>query len=406
MLNNVVGAGIYGLPSKLFDLTNIYSLAILAGCALVVFVFVFVFAEVASQFNRSGGAYLYVHEAYGKLPGFIVGWLLLIGRFAGFAALINLIVDYFSYTSPYFMEPSVRIFTIILLSILLFLVNVISVKSSATFSNILGISKIIPLLIFIIIGFFYIDVNNTTINTGVPDYTSISSALFIALFAFTSWETALINTGEMNNPVKNIPSAMIITVAFATIFYILIQFTAIGTFPGLASSTKPIADAAGLFMGPIGGIFITVGATISILGTLNANLLAGSRLPFALSEEGQFPKLFSRTHPSTGVPLISLVVYTSISVLVSVSGSFVYALSINVLSKISCYILVSMALITFRKKNSEIPYKLKFGKLLAILGFILGLFLLYASDYSDFKDFLIFVSIGLILYFIFRSKSK
>ena len=225
MLNNVVGAGIYGLPSKLFDLTNIYSLAILAGCALVVFVFVFVFAEVASQFSRSGGAYLYVHEAYGKLPGFIVGWLLLIGRVAGFAALINLIVDYFSYTSPYFLEPSIRIITIILLSIFLFLVNVISVKSSATVSNILGISKVIPLLIFIIIGLFYIDVNNITINTGVPDYSSVSSALFIALFAFTSWETALINTGEMNNPAKNIPSAMIITVALAAMFYICLLYT-------------------------------------------------------------------------------------------------------------------------------------------------------------------------------------
>lgn len=347
-----------------------------------------------------------MHEAFGKSPGFLVAWLLLIGRVAGFAALINLMVDYFSYISPYFMESSIRILTIILLSILLFLVNVISVKSSATFSNIIGISKLIPLLIFIFIGIFYIDVNNIAFNTGVPDYTSISSALFIALFAFTSWETALINTGEMKNPVKNIPSAMIITVAFAAIFYILIQFTAIGTFPDLASSSKPIADAAGVFMGPLGGFFITIGATISILGTLNANLLAGSRLPFALSEEGQFPKIFSRTHPSTGVPLISLVLYTSISVLISVNGSFIYALSINVLSKILCYLLVSMALITFRKKNRNIPYKLKYGKLLAILGFILGLFLLYASDYSDFKDFLIFMSIGLILYFIFRLKSK
>jgi amino acid transporter len=406
MLNNVVGAGIYGLPSKLFDLTNMYSLVILASCAIIVFVFVFVFAEVASQFNRTGGAYLYVHNAYGKLAGFIIGWLLLIGRIAGFAAIINLVVDYFSYISPYFLEPSIRILTIILISLFLFIVNFISVKSSATLSNILGVTKIIPLLLFIVIGLFFLDINNFKIDTSVPDFTSISSALFISLFAFTSWETALINTGEMKNPIKNIPSSMIITVAFAAIFYILIQFTAIGTLPDLASSAKPLADAAGIFMGPVGGIFITIGATISILGTLNANLLAGSRLPFALSEEGQFPKLFSRTHPSTGVPLISLVVYTSISVLVAVSGSFIYALSINVLSKISSYILVSMALITLRKKNIDIPYKLKFGKSIAILGFILGLFLLYASEFSDFKDFLIFISIGVVLYFVFSKKKK
>ncbi|GJM04571.1 MAG: hypothetical protein DHS20C09_05620 [marine bacterium B5-7] len=142
------------------------------------------------------------------------------------------------------------------------------------------------------------------------------------------------------------------------------------------------------------------------MGTLNANLLAGSRLPFALSEQGQFPKLFFRTHPRTGVPLISLIVYTVISVLISISGSFIYALSINVLSKILSYILVSMALLTFRKKHNNIQYKLKYGKLLAIAGIIIGLFLLHASEFSDLTDFLMFMSIGLILYFVFKPKMK
>ncbi len=406
MLNTIIGAGIYGLPSKLYSLTGIYSLVVLAICAVIIFVYILIFAEVSSQFDRSGGPYLYIFEAFGKTPGFIVGWLMLISRVSAFAALINLLVDYLSYVSPVFIDQQIRIIAIILLSLILFGVNAVSVKSSAYLSNLLGVAKLIPLLFFVLVGFFFIDIENLAIHTHKPDFSSFSSAMFIGIFAFTAWEASLVNTGEMANPKKNIPFAMIVTISFAAIFYILIQLTAIGTYPELATSIKPIADAANLFIGPVGGAFITLGAAISIMGTLNANLLAGSRLPLALSEEGQLPKIFERTHEKTGVPFISLVLYTLVAIAVSVSGTFIYALSINVVSKVLIYMLVAIALIKLRAKNHPKTFQLPYGKTLSILGIIIGAWLLYSSDHSDFIDVLITISIGVVLFFLFKRKSK
>jgi len=97
LVNNTIGAGIFGLPSKIFNLSGFYSLAALLVCAIVIFVLIFIFAEVASRFDKTGGPYLYILTTFGKIPAFIIGWLILITRIAAFAALINLLVTYLSY---------------------------------------------------------------------------------------------------------------------------------------------------------------------------------------------------------------------------------------------------------------------------------------------------------------------
>ena len=406
MINSIIGAGIFGLPSKIFSLTGIYSVLAIAICAVIIFIFILIFSEVGSQFNRSGGPYLYTYEAFGKLPGFIVGWLALLSRIAAFAALINLLIDYLSYLSPIFIDHQTRVISIIIISIFLFLINAISVKSSTYLNNTLGVFKLIPLTIFVVIGFFFIDFDYVTTSNSVTNFSSFSTSIFILIFAFTGWEAALVNTGEMSNPEKNIPFAMILSISFVAVFYILIQFVAIGTYPQLATSIKPIADAADLFMGSTGGLLMTIGAIISILGTLNANLLAGSRLPFALSEEGQFPKIFSRTDSKTGVPFISLTIYLAVALLVSLTGTFIYALSISVISKVITYIIVALALIKFRESRKNEGFKIPYGKVFSALGILIGVWLLYSSNHSDFIDVFIAITMGLILYFLFRIKSK
>ena len=89
MINSVVGAGIFGLPSKIFSLAGIYSIAAIFICALLMLVIILNFSEVASRFKKTGGPYLYTLEAFGEFPGYIIAWLALISRIAAYAALIN-----------------------------------------------------------------------------------------------------------------------------------------------------------------------------------------------------------------------------------------------------------------------------------------------------------------------------
>jgi amino acid transporter len=199
---------------------------------------------------------------------------------------------------------------------------------------------------------------------------------------------------------------MITTSIFVAIFYALIQIVAVGTFPDLADSNKPIADAANSFFGPIGGLIITIGAIISIGGALNGNMLIGSRVPFALSEKNQFPKVFSKTHSKTAVPHISLWLYSVIVILVSISGTFIYLLSISVICSILAYFTVSASLIKLRMQNKITGFKLKFGNSIAILGMLICIWLLSVADLSKLIDVLITIGGGLVIYFIFRSTRK
>jgi APA family basic amino acid/polyamine antiporter len=408
MINSIIGAGIFGLPAIIYNEAGVFSIPAIMICAVLIFIIILNFSEVASIFKQTGGPYLYTSEAFGKFPGFLLGWLALVSRIATFAALINLMADYLTYLDTMFSNYIVRIITIILFTTFLFLINYQGVKHSSRLNNFMAIAKLIPLIIFVIVGFFFIDFNLLHFKQDVPSFDNFSSVIFVLVFAFTGFESTVINAGEMKNPGKDIPFALVSATVFVAFFYTFIQVVCIGTYPQLGDSTKPIADASHLLMGSAGGIMITIGAVISIGGTLNAILLAGSRLPFAFSEAGQFPKIFSKEHSKSGVPFISLIVFTIITVLVSVSGTFVYALSISVISKVMIFLIVSAALIKFRYSNKAFkPYfKLRYGIVSAVLGIIICICLLFSSDPSDFLDVLITMLIGFLIYMVFKFSNR
>ena len=116
IINSVIGAGIFALPAKVFALSGVYSILAFVVCALVMAVLILVFAEVSSRFEQTGGPYLYVYTAFGPVPAFIIGWLLMLTRLFSYATLINLMVLYLSFFSDKFNQPEIRIAIIILLT--------------------------------------------------------------------------------------------------------------------------------------------------------------------------------------------------------------------------------------------------------------------------------------------------
>ena len=407
-INGIIGAGIFGLPSEVFRLSGFYSLPAIFLCAVIIFVLVFNFAEVSSRFDKTGGPYLYTLAAFGKIPAFIIGWLLLITRIFVYAALINLLVTYLSYFYPELLHQSYRFGLITTVTLILWWVNYLGIKSSTILSNILAVAKLLPLAIFIVVGLFFVNPELIDIKQPPPTLPDFSSTVLILVFAFTGFEAILVNTGEVQNPGRNLPFALTMSMVLIATFYIFIQFVSIGTLPELASSDKPITDAARLFMGPPGAILITLGAVISIGGTLNAVMLIGSRVPFALSEENQFPPLFSRLHSKYLTPVHSLLAFAGISLIASLTGSFIYSVSISVISKVLILLMVSAAMIKLRRKDTpDITfYKLRYGYFFAITGILASIWLLSSSKMAELRDVLITVAIGLVLFGAYKLISR
>ncbi len=407
IINSIIGAGIFGLPSKIFALTGVYSIAAFFICAAIVLVFILCFAEVGSRFKTTGGPYTYILSAFGKFPAFVVGWLLLLSRIFNYATLINLLITYLSFFSPALSEPFARAGIIILVTALLTYINHIGVKNIATTSNIFTIAKLLALGTFIIVGLFFLQKDNF-ILPPTPSVASFSTAVLLLVFAFGGFESVMVNTGEINNPSKTIPFGLLIATLVVAVFYILIQITSIGTLPSLATSDKPLADAASGFMGSIGAKFIAAGAVVSILGTLNILLFSGSRLPFAFSNEGQFPKIFSYVDKKYKTPTISLVSVAVTTIIISIAWSFLAALTVAVIIRVSVYLFVCASLIKLRKKIPQQTdfYKLRFGNALAITGIALCIWLLSAARLIELRNAAIFVSLGIIIYFLQRKFNK
>lgn len=352
IINSVIGAGIFALPAKVFALSGIYSILAFLACTLVMMVLILVFAEVSSRFEKTGGPYLYVLEAFGPTPAFVIGWLLMLTRLFSYATLINLLVLYLSFFSDVFNQTEVRVAIIILITGLITYINWIGVKNTAKISNILTVAKLFPLAVFIVVGLFYIDFD--LVQTGpLPSWENFSASTLLLIFAFGGFEAGLVNSGEIVNPKKNLPFGLITAAAIIAGFYILIQIVSIGTLPDLATSDKPLADAATGFMGWWGGMFITLGAVVSIMGTLNVQILSGSRLPFALSLEDQLPRFFSQIHPRFATPFVSLAFFAAMVAFVAIVWGFMSSLAVSVISRLILYGMVAASLMKLRKKKSN-----------------------------------------------------
>jgi amino acid transporter len=401
VINGVIGSGIFGLPKNAFKEIGIWSIAAFLVCAVAVFVIILCFAEVSSRFDKTGGPYLYALSSFGPILAFLTGWLLLLTRFITYAALINLLVTYLQVFSDWFTLPSARIITIIGLTFFLAYINHVGVKNSTRVNNFLTIAKLLPLLLFIIVGFFFIKEENYQAKE-FPAFGSFSSTVLLLVFAFGGFESVLVNSGEVKDPEKNLPFSLLLAALIIASIYMLVQIVSIGVLPTLASTDKPLADASQTMIGKTGAFIITLGAMFSITGTLNAIMLVGSRLPFAFSEEDQFPKFFSFIHPKYKTPTWSLLLFMTITILISLNYDFLKAASISAITRVMIYAIVCVTLIILRKKRSEQTqfFKIKYGNVFAILGVLIAIWLLSSAKQNELIAVAIALGIGLVIYII------
>lgn len=405
VVNTIIGAGIFGLPAKVYAQIGAYSLAAFVLCALIVGLIVLCYAEVASRFSATGGPYLYAREAFGSAVGFEVGWLYWIVRVATFAANCNLLVTYLGFFIPGANEGAMRIALVSLVVLIITVVNLLGIRESAVMTNVFTIGKLVPLLIFAVVGMFFISPGNFSFDT-LPQYTGFSSAVLLLIYAFVGFEASVVLSGETKDTGKTIPFGLIAGLLIVAAFYIVIQAVSIGTLPGLATSERPIADAASVFLGPFGAAFITVGALISIFGNLNVGVLASTRMLFAMSEQRDLPAVFERTHERFKTPYVAIVATAVVILVLTIQSSFLTAVAIATITRLLVYATTCLALPIFRRRSGmpqPAPFSVPLGVFAAILSIGLIAWLLTNVDFAkEGIAILVAAVIGLVLFAGFR----
>ena len=413
LVNVTVGAGILKLPSDVQRVVGNYSLAAFVVCAVIIGMIALCFAEVGSRFSGTGGPYLYARETFGPTLAFLVGWLMWMTRLAGFATLAHVFVAYLSYFWAAAGSGLPRIAIITGLVIILTVINLIGVKESARASDIITVSKLLPLVLFVGVGLFFISPAQFTFADR-PGFASFSAAVFMLVYLFSGFEAVLVNSGEIRQPQRVIPFALIVALSAAVVLFLLIQIVCIGTLPNLANSSRPLADASQIFLGRVGPAIISAGALVGIFGTLNVIMLACTRLPFAMATQGQLPAPLGKVHDRFRTPHVSILISAACALALALPGTFIYALNLTVITRVIVYASTCAALPVLRwraRKNlrgvaEAASFSAPAGNLIAAVCVILCLCLLANSAWHEARDVSIAIVLGLGIYAITRISKK
>lgn len=394
-INCIIGTGIFGLPSKAYAMIGDASVGVIIFDALLVISIALCFAEAAGRFKVNGGPYIYAKEAFGTFFGYEVGlmkWLMGIIGWATFAVFLgNRLALVFPMFDTPFGRMAIAISSIIFWSI----VNLMGVKSSKIVNNIVTLGKLIPLFLFIFAGIFLFGkVDTTTLTETItvaataPNGNTLVEAAILFFFAFTGFEAIGIAAGDMINPQKNLPKAIVVVMLIVSAVYIAILLICMKVLgPSLAVSKAPVAEAAGVLLGSGGKSFIMTGILVSIIGINMAGSYTSTKSGVALAETGLVPEFFLKTN-SKGVHYNAVLASMIGTMILAMSGSFVVLASIGVIVRFIQYIPTCAAVLIFRKRDKENGIKhdgftIPFGPIIPVIALVVSTLLLIKAGIAN-----------------------
>lgn len=409
MVNLTIGGGIYALPAEVFAKSGVWSLAAMLICAAVISLIVACFAEVGSRFTSTGGSLVYAQEAFGPFAGFMTGWLSLVLRMVSMAAIGNIAVAYAGFFYPGLQAGSTLANGVICLLVLaLAVVNFTGIKPSVWLNNLFTISKVFTLLFFVGVGLFYLNADHFAAMGPPPSLHNFTASILLMVFAFSGFDGAVTTTGEMKNPQRDIPYSLFSVLVFKTLLYLLVQLVCIGTLAGLAGSKKPVAEAAEAMLPGWGGALITLGALISFIATLNGGMLVASRIFFGMAEQRQLPLKLAATHPRFQSPHLAIVLTTAMVLLLALTQSLLFLLTISALGRLLIYVVSCGALIRLRQKKGAptAAFVLPAGTLIATLSIAACLLIMTGSTLREWCMLLAVLGVGGLLWVLVKYRLK
>jgi len=373
VMGGIIGSGIFMNPSVVARRvsTPFLILAAWALGGLMALVAAFIWAELAALRPEVGGQYAYLREAYHPLIAFLYGWgLLLVIQTGGMAAVAITFARYFlELTNLRMADWLVAVLALGCLTV----INCAGVRAGGTVQSFLMVLKIVAIVALIACGFFLagpekapavssLGYGNTagvefhvySSRDVFPFLTMIGAAMVPVLFAYGGWQTATFVAGEIREPRKNLPRALIIGVTGVVLLYLLVNFVCVSVLgvSGLANTSTPASDVMRLALGATGARAIAAGIAISTLGFLSQGMLTAPRVYFAMAEDGLFFKSVGRLHPKTHVPILAIVIQGLLAIVIALSGRYEQILNYVVSVDFIFFGATALCIFIFRRRHT------------------------------------------------------
>ena len=378
----VIGGGVFFKPQAVYTLTGgAPGLGILAWiiAGIMTITAGLTAAEVSAAIPKTGGMMVYIEEIYGKKLGFLTGWMQTVLFFPATAAAIAVM---FGQQAALLLNNSSLVMPMSIGVILLIgILNTFGSKTSGAIQTVSTVCKLIPLGLIIVFGFIKGSGDNPIMNPlvaeGIRPMGIIGQLLVAILFAYDGWINVGALAGEMKNPGKDLPKAIIGGLSIVMAINVVINLAYLWVLPAseLAQYASPASIVAEKIFGPVGGKLINVGILVSVFGCLNGYLLTGPRIPYTLANQKVLPAMFGKLNKH-GVPANATLFMVVLSVIYALSGQFNLLSDLSMFAIWAFYTLTFIGVIKLRKTQPDLkrPYKVPFYPVIPIISICSGLF--------------------------------
>jgi amino acid transporter len=362
--NEVVGSGIYRLPGSMATAAGSAAPWAYLACLIAMGAVVLCFAEAGSRVSTSGGPYGYVEAAFGKLPGFVAGLLLWLSSVLACGGVAAALADTAGSAFPALAEPIVRGALILVVLATMAWINVIGVDLAARILGWATLIKLLPLALFVIAGGIGLALGHgaaTPVQSAPTE--GLGRAAILAMFALSGMETPLAASGEVKDPSRTVPRALLLAMGSIGVAYIAIQLIADALLgAGLTASHAPLADALGT-IDPRLRAPLLAGAFFSMLIWLGSDFLGAPRVLFAFARDRMLPAQLGQLHPRWRTPYIAILVHFVLAAGLALSGTFEKLAILSTLAIAPLYASACAAAVMLRRRNVS-----TLGKPLALPG--------------------------------------
>jgi amino acid transporter len=408
-VNSVIGSGIFLLPGKAMAIVGPGSIFVYIFMAVITMAIALCYCECSSKFNRYGAAYVYAREVFGEYPGFLVGIMAWTTGITGWAVMAVAFATALSAVWPPALQEPYRTIIIISIQVGLGILNLLGVRIMKYVSNLVTVGKLVPLVLFVLFGVFFINGSNfePMFPHGV-ELDSIGAASLIIFYAFTGFAAMAGSAPDMENPQKNIPISIIVVMGFVSVVYFMVQAVCVGVLgPELAKSSAPVAQAAGVLFGPYGMWLVTIGSLVSIGGINVSTSFVAPRAGVALAQDGLLPRKVGEMS-RFGTPYLSIIITVMLSIPVALSGSFVYLVAITMISRFAQYMSTCLAVMVLRRKRPDLvgTFSIPFGPLIPIFAICITLWMVTKTTSTQLIWGLGAIGIGTIVYLFMKYWDK
>jgi amino acid transporter len=404
IISSTIGAGIFVIPAAVAKGLGPAAPLAFVCCAIAMILFVTCFAIAGSRVSLTGGLYAYVEVAFGRYVGFLAGILYFLTALGAVAGVVNVLANSVALVVPFLGSPVMRIGVMFAVYAFLVLINIRGVREGAGAVTVITIAKLLPLLLFICVGLFFIHPSNLSWG-GWPSSKSLGDAVILLIFAFVGIEVALIPSGEVKNPARTVPRSAYFALVLTTIIYILIQIVAQGTLGAELANypDAPLAESAAKFLGALGRTVLLVGATISAFGFVTSDILSSPRMIFAFGRDGALPEFFTHVHPRYRSPDVAIITYAVIAFALSVSGTFEQLAVLSNVAILLMYFLCCTAcwfLVQRNIRSEGEPFGFPGMKIVPALALIAIVWILSHATVREFTVIAIVLAIASLVYFV------